>query len=46
MTLDTFETVLVTCIFIIPGFITDGVIKLFITRSTRSAKFYVFSPEA
>lgn len=37
MTLDTFETVLVTCIFIIPGFITDGVIKLFITRSTRSA---------
>lgn len=37
MTLNSFETVLVVCIFIIPGFITDGVIKLFITRSNRSA---------
>ena len=37
MTLDTFETVLVACIFIIPGFITDSVIKLFVTRPARKS---------
>lgn len=36
MTIESFETVLLTCIFIIPGFIIDGTISLFIPPKKKN----------
>lgn len=36
MTLDTFETVLVACILILPGFITDGIVNQLVSVSRRN----------
>lgn len=36
MTIENFETVMLTCIFIIPGFIIDGIISTFIPPKKKN----------
>ena len=36
MTIESFETVLLTCIFVVPGFIIDGIISTFIPTKRKN----------
>ena len=40
MTIDSLETVVITCIFIAPGFIVDGVVNAFCPNGKRNEAVY------